>query len=198
MNIKNEEFRAVKGYDDIYEVSNPGRVKSLTRVIVKADGVKLTVKEKILKPRISTGGYSFVTLVKDTNRKNFNNHKLVAIAFLNHTPCGMKIVIDHIDNNPFNNRADNLQLISQRQNCSKDKKGGHSKYVGVTWDKSANRWKAQIDIDGKNKYLGKFTDELKAYETYQAKLKEIERLSALEIIDSIKIDRKSFKINSIN
>jgi hypothetical protein len=85
---------------------------------------------------------------------------LVAMAFLNHKPDGThKIVVDHINNNKLDNRVVNLQLISQRENLSKDRKDGTSKYVGVCWKKSRNKWQVDIKIDGKRKYLGLFTDE---------------------------------------
>jgi hypothetical protein len=99
---------------------------------------------------------------------------LVAMAFLNHKPCGHKLVVDHIDNNPLNDRLYNLQVITHRQNCSKDKKGT-SKYTGVTWEKRINKWKAHIRINSKLKYLGYFTDELKAANAYKKALEEYER-----------------------
>ena len=46
-----------------------------------------------------------------------------------------KLVVDHINNDPLDNRLENLQLISHRYNLSKDKKGGSSKFTGVSWDK---------------------------------------------------------------
>ena len=66
-----------------------------------------------------------------------------------------------------------MQVITQRENSSKDKKGGSSKYVGVTFNKLNNTWKSQINIDGKIKYLGDFKNEIDASKAYQNKLKEI-------------------------
>ena len=97
---------------------------------------------------------------------------LVAMAFLNHKPCGHKLVVDHINNNKLNDRLYNIQVITQRQNCSKDKKGS-SKYTGVTWDKRQNKWKAYIRIKQKLRYLGYYKKEKEAAQAYQNELKKL-------------------------
>ena len=147
----------VKDFEGMYQVSNLGRVKSLDR----DSTIGRFLKERILSPGLSRG-YPIVVLSKEGHSRSMTVHQLVAIAFLNHIPNGYDIVVDHIDNDKLNNNVNNLQLISHRQNCSKDKKGGASKYIGVTWDKKRNKWIAQIHINGKQKYLGSFTNELEA------------------------------------
>jgi len=166
MNQK-EIWRDVKNFEGLYQVSNLGRVKSLVRYRVP--------RERVLKGGLGKDGYLHVIFCKDKKQKSINIHKLVAIAFLDHEPCGHEIVVDHIDNDCTNNRLENLRLISQRENCSKDKKGYSSKYVGVCWDKSRNKWMAQIKINGKKKHLGRFTNELEAHNTYQKELKQINK-----------------------
>ena len=165
-----EEYRAVKGYEGLYEVSNFGNVKSLERT----DYLGRKVKERILKPGISSKHYALVILFYDGLRSVKYIHKLVAMSFLNHIPNGFKIVVDHIDNNRLNNRLDNLQLINQRENTSKDRKGGTSKHIGVHWVKPSKKWKAAISINGKTKYLGLFTNEIQASNAYQYELKRIQ------------------------
>jgi hypothetical protein len=137
-----EIFKDIPNYEGIYQVSNLGRVKSL----------KLN-KEKILKLSIDGQGYLKVNLFDEGRRSTKNVHQLVAIVYLNHMPCGSKIVVDHINCDKLNNRLENLQLISQRENLSKDKKGS-SKYTGVSWHKQKSKWQSQIIINGKYKYLG--------------------------------------------
>jgi hypothetical protein len=65
-----------------------------------------------------------------------------------------------------------LQLITNRENSSKDKKNGTSQYTGVSWNKSRNKWRVYININNKNKYLGLFTDEYEAHLVYQKALNE--------------------------
>lgn len=162
-----EVWNDIKDYEGLYQVSDLGRVKSLERV----DSMGRVVNEKIRKLSINNNGYSKVTLNKNGNKKSYLIHQLVAITFLGHVPCGYNKVVDHIDNNPLNNHVSNLQLIAQRLNCSKDKKYGVSKYIGV--HRSRNKWRAQIRIDGKICHLGLFIDELQAAQAYQNKLNEI-------------------------
>ena len=162
-----ENFRSIIGYEGLYEVSDLGRVKSLKR--------KNVPKDRILKGCPDKDGYLQLGLCKDGKKKQRTIHQLVAIAFLNHTPNGNKgLNVDHIKNNQrTNNRLDNLQLLTQIDNLDKDRKPGTSEFKGVCWDKSTNKWKAQIHINGKQKYLGYYTDELEASMAYQIALEEV-------------------------
>ena len=165
-----EEYRPVKGYEGLYEVSNFGNVKSLERT----DYLGRKVKERILKAGIGSNGYLLVILFYDGLRFTKYIHKLVSIAFLNHLPNGNKIVVDHIDNNKSNNRLDNLQLITNRENLSKEKRGT-SKYTGVYWNKQCKKWHASITINSKIKYLGQYTNEIQASNAYQYELNKIQQ-----------------------
>lgn len=160
-----EEWKDITGYEDYYQVSDLGKVKSLPRT---------TTKGKILKASVDSSGYYVVNLSKNKNCKTFKVHKLVAIAFLNHTPDGMNVVVDHFDNDKSNNCVDNLRLVSQRKNSSKDRKGS-SKYTGVVWSKGANKWKSRICLVGSSVqlHLGYFKNEQEASKIYQKSLNYI-------------------------
>src|SRR5690606_9654271 len=110
---------------------------------------------------------------KDKRRKGFPVHQLMAMAFLNHKPNKFTVVVDHKDNDPLNNHIDNLQLVSNRKNSSKDRKRGTSKYIGVHWSRKVERWKAVIGHNGKDIQLGTFHDEKEAALYYQNALKAI-------------------------
>lgn len=77
--------------------------------------------------------------------------------------------IDHIDGNTLNNAVTNLRLATntenQRNRTSKNK-NNKSSYKGVTWDKNRNKWLAQISVNGKNKFLGRYDSLEKAASTY--------------------------------
>ena len=158
----NEIWKDVVGYEGVYEVSDLGNVKSL----------KFN-KEKVLTNNLNRNGYLQVGLSKRGRVKSKGIHQLVAEAFLNHKPCGFKLVVDHQNGVRKDNRLENLQIITSRKNTSKDIKGGTSKYTGVSWCKKSNKWRSQININNKVKYLGSFTDELKASEVYQNELSNI-------------------------
>ena len=145
-----------------YQVSNLGNVKSLKYG-----------KERILKKPIGAGGYIQVGIYKNKKCSKRTINQLMAIAFLNHKPCGHKMVVDHIDNNKKNNKLYNLQLITQRENSSKDKKKGTSKYTGVFFAKGKNKWRAAITINGKQKHLGCFVNEKDAAQAYKNELKKL-------------------------
>lgn len=99
-----EEFRAVKDFEGLYEVSNYGKVKSLKRK-----------KERILKPSISRNNYYTVILCKDSKFYPRLVHRLVAESFLPNPQD--KPIIDHLDGNSLNNCVDNLKWVTQKENC---------------------------------------------------------------------------------
>lgn len=148
-----------KGY---YQISNLGAVKSL----------KFN-KVKFINPSTTKAGYKVLRLFLNGNRKMFSLHQLIAISFLNHKPKGMEIVVDHIDGDKSNNILSNLQLISHRENCSKQIRDMSSNYVGVHWSKSSKKWASQITINKKRTHLGYFDNEIDASITYNNKLKEL-------------------------
>lgn len=168
-----EIFKDVPNYEGIYQVSNLGRVKSLTRQIIHSNGRIDNINEKIRK-HYSNKKYSMMVLSKNGINKTFTVHKLVAITFLSYINNFNKdLVIDHINNIKTDNRLDNLQLITQRENCAKDLKNNYSKYVGVSRDKYTKVWRARIFINNKSKHLGCFLTELEAHKAYQKELKKI-------------------------
>lgn len=170
-----EEFRDIPGYEGIYQVSDLGNVKSLPRIVLKKGKYPFVCKEKILKYKIGQTGYYELNLYKDKKKKTFTVHQLVAMAFLNHIPCGYKLVIDHINDISTDNRVENLQIVTQRYNARKTQGDYSSKYKGVSWHKRNKKWVANIQIDSKHKHLGSYTNEYEAYLKYQEALNQINK-----------------------
>lgn len=79
-------------------------------------------------------------------------------------------ILDHIDGDPSNNSPKNLRLATDQQNQrnKRPNRGGTSKFLGVYWDQSKSKWKANIGVDGKLVYLGLFTSEIEAALAYDA------------------------------
>lgn len=103
-----EEFRDIKGYEGLYQVSNLGRVKSLN--------YNHTKKEKILKWSKDKDGYLISSLCKEGKHKTFTVHRLVAEAFLDNPhnyPC-----INHKDENKTNNNVENLEWCTVKYNVN--------------------------------------------------------------------------------
>lgn len=157
-----EIFKDLPNYEGLYKVSNLGRVKHIK-------------KNKVLDLKPNSTGYVSTTLInKDKHYRTYGVHQLVAMTFLNHTPNGSRYVIDHIDNNKSNNAVTNLQVITQRQNLSKNKKGT-SKFPGVFYIKKRNKFSSQIMINGNIKYLGVFDSEEEAYNKYKNELNKLKK-----------------------
>ena len=100
-----EHWKAIDGYEGLYQVSNLGRVKSLK-----------CGKEKILKPGKNTGGYLHVDLYKDGHEKTVKIHRLVAEAFIPN-PNNLD-TINHKDEDKTNNTVSNLEWMSQKDNIN--------------------------------------------------------------------------------
>jgi len=112
-----EIWRDVKGYEGRYQVSDFGRVRSLS--------YRNSGRSVILKSKPSRGGYLVVALCKDGNISYKRINRLVYDAFIgidkpyNRRGKGEGIwVVNHKDENRQNNRLDNLNLITQAENVT--------------------------------------------------------------------------------
>lgn len=110
-----EIWKDIKGFEGIYSVSNYGNVKRETTQRRNGTG-NYARQEHILKQRINNKGYALVDLYKDNKRSQLLVHRLVAIAFLDN-PFSYK-VINHKDENPLNNKVENLEWCTQKYNMN--------------------------------------------------------------------------------
>ena len=177
MENQEEIWMDVINYEGKYQVSNLGNVKSLKRV----DLNNKLIRSRFLKPGTNRGGYFQVVLCNDNNRSTRTIHQLVAESFLNHKPNGYKLVVNHIDFNKKNNRLDNLELVSQRENANRKHIKSTSRYVGVYWSKKSKKWGAAIRVNKKNIYLGYFEDEKEAAQYYNNALESAKNNTKIKI-----------------
>jgi hypothetical protein len=96
-----EDWKEIKGFEDIYEISNFGNVKRVKT-------------QMLLKPRKHTNNYLRVCLCKDGTRKDFFIHRLVATAFIDNALN--KMDVNHIDGNKTNNNVINLEWATRSEN----------------------------------------------------------------------------------
>jgi hypothetical protein len=106
-----EIWKDIKGYEGLYQISNEGRVKALSRVVKSRWGTPKPLKEKEIREIVDSLGYSRLSLSKDGKVKAHKIHRLVAEAFL--VGEGQ---INHIDGNKQNNHVSNLEFCTQREN----------------------------------------------------------------------------------
>lgn len=109
-----EVWKAIDGFEGLYEVSNKGRVKALERTIINNGGLQRR-HEKILKINYSGNRHGLVVLCKNSKTYSRLVHRLVAIAFIPNPEN--KPVVDHIDTDTHNNCVENLRWVTVQENC---------------------------------------------------------------------------------
>lgn len=135
-----EIWKDIVGWEGLYQVSNLGRIKSLSRVVkvVGHNHSEARISEKILKSVIRKLGYEMVTICKVNIHKHKQVHRVVAEVFIPNPDN--KPNINHIDCNPLNNKVENLEWCTQKENREHAKKMGR-----VPWGQS--HFKAKITQD---------------------------------------------------
>jgi len=158
-----EQWKDIKDYEGYYQISNFGNVRSLDREVMNG-GVLRRLKGKPMKLLTDKSGYKHIDISKDGKRKSLLVHRLIAQAFIGDIE---DYVINHKNNLPYDNRIDNLELVSQRENVCHGFKflKTTSKYPGVSQHKKDGRWRAAITIIKKNIYLGIFDTEIEAHQS---------------------------------
>ncbi len=132
-----EVFKTIKGFENLYEISNLGRVKNLT-------------SGKILKNSFNAKRYYQLGLYKKGKESKKRIHVLMASAFIPNPEN--KRCVDHIDKVRTNNNINNLRWATYSENrmnsnISSDNKSGYS---GVYYRKDNNKWEARLRILGKH------------------------------------------------
>jgi hypothetical protein len=109
-------------------------------------------------------GYVYAQASTSTkiNRKKVSINFRMSRYILNVTDP--KIEVDHIDGDSLNNTRNNLRLCTKGQNMSNLRKirKSSSRFKGVTFSKSKNKWKSQMSHNDKNRHIGYFDSEIEA------------------------------------
>lgn len=173
-----EEWRDIHGYENLYKVSNLGRVRSLDRIILKGNGhlnsCETLYAGKILSQQLGNG-YLHVNLCdRDHKSKVLKVHRLVAIAFIPNPE--RKLYVNHIDNIRTNNNYNNLEW------CTTSENGKHAVKVGVLkTGKGENANRAKINWETVNDIRTSFCNKTKTV-TELSKLYEISESQVRRII----------------
>jgi hypothetical protein len=170
---KQEQWKPIPEYEGLYEVSDQGRVKSLERIVMRSNGRRIFIRERILKQGKTSGGYLMVGLYKKC-RKTHMVQRLVVKAFL--SDFKNELESDHKDGNKLNNFATNFRMATPTQNkCGflSKAKGTSSQYRGVCWDKQMSKWRAKIRFKNRQIFIGLFISEQEAATAFNAKATEL-------------------------
>lgn len=150
---QDEIWRPVLGWEQSYLISSLGNVFSVRRgkPVIGHDGK----------------GYRRITLYESGRKKTVKIHRLVMDAFVG--PSDLHV--DHLNGDKSDNNLLNLQYVTNRENAirySASKK--RSLPTGVYFDKSKNRYRATIFLNGKTVALGSFSCPVVAGKAYEAAL----------------------------
>lgn len=105
-NFPNEEWEYIRGFENLYQISNFGRVKSFNKRKSKFG--------KILRARVDKKGYIHYALKKNKIAKELKAHRLVAQTFIKNEDN--KPQVNHIDGNKINNYYKNLEWCTNSEN----------------------------------------------------------------------------------
>ena len=131
-----EIWKDIPGYENIYEVSNYGRIRTNKNktTYTEKHGIRKW-KQRVLKFKGANKntyktGYR-VSLWKNGKSKDFLVARLVACTFLN-KPLDTKLTVNHIDGNRFNNKIENLELITLSDNIKKAFENNQYKQINIS------------------------------------------------------------------
>ena len=108
-------WRAIPGWEGLYEASTDGDIRSITRTVTKKDGTQQVYKGKLLKGRASPRGHLSVQLSANSRPVGMCIHRLIMLTFVGPCPEGMEVC--HNDGNPANNRLENLRYDTHSSNA---------------------------------------------------------------------------------
>ena len=135
-----EEWKPVKNYEQYYEVSSLGRIRSLDRKTIFKDGrVRQFYGKVLIINTVNNSGYLTVSLHDRGKSKTFLVHRIVAEAFVENP--NQYTEVNHIDQNKKNNRVENLEWCTNKENVNH----GNEIERGA---KKQRRNFVQLDMDG--------------------------------------------------
>lgn len=115
------EWKPVKDYEGIYEVSSEGDVRRIK-------GGKGTRVGTCLKPKTNRNGYRELVLCRSAkDHKTHSVHRLVAIAFLGDAD----LQVNHKNFDKTDNRLSNLEWVTQEENMAHAIEGGHYRWANA-------------------------------------------------------------------
>lgn len=126
LDLENEVWTEIPNYNGLYQISNYARVKSFSRIINSSFNAKRRIKTKILKPNLTKCGYHRVVLSK----KTILLHRLMMLTFVPNPEN--KRTVNHINGIKTDNRLENLEWATDKENVNHAISLGLSKPINLT------------------------------------------------------------------
>lgn len=160
---KMETWVDIIGYEDLYQISNYGRIMAKTKIVNGR-----LYNQKIMSLLKDKNGYSKIKLQKDCVKKQFYINRLVAIHFIENKENLSRV--HHIDNDITNNNVDNLKWSKAKSNFPLNcYKGGNGKSnITILLDEEL---KKEIVFKSQKEAL-KFLNKEKSYFSFMKKYKK--------------------------
>jgi hypothetical protein len=108
-----EIWKDIPGYEQYYQVSNLGKLRSKPREIKRRNG-HYVMPSKILTLQKNNHGYMYFQTKVDKQYKKLYIHRAVCMAFIPNT--NNKPHVNHMDSNPLNNNVSNLEWVTHIEN----------------------------------------------------------------------------------
>lgn len=127
--INTEIWKDIEGYEDLYQVSNYGAIKSLDRFILRNDGVTQFKKGQVITPTANSDGYYQLKLCKNGKSHTYKVHQIVAKHFLT-KPNDYEMrnyEVNHKDYDRKNNNVNNLEWLVHIDNVKYSANNGRYK-----------------------------------------------------------------------
>ena len=166
--MNKEIWVRIPGYED-YSVSSIGNV-------IRNSNSYKNKPDKKMKLHNKDGGYIGVSIGLNGSRKTFRVHRLMMLAF--HGPSDK--TVNHINGIRTDNRLENLEYVSQRENNNHSIK--KTRLTGAYRHRNGKNFFSRIYINNKPIYLGAFDNEIDAHNAYLLKAKEIGELKYMKTV----------------
>lgn len=167
LNINNEIWKPIPGFEGIYEVSNLGSIRN--------------TRGKVMSTYKINSGYLCLKFTVNNKRTSHLVHRLVLSTF-EPNEFQDNLEVNHLDENKSNNALSNLQWVTSSGNKQHSIQSGayakifemknslgkkhlpnpHSRYHNVTYDVQRQKWAACIRVNGKNMHRKRFNTEEEA------------------------------------